>query len=127
MLLCCTLAFAPIAARAAGSGDPNDPLFGPDGNPCFELSKTAPTVSGSLSVDDPNEPGKTFFSHLPNCASLCKKVGASCTNFAKRAASCATRTAGDRANLEIKVTCQGFPQDPNDPNATPKSCAEYYR
>jgi hypothetical protein len=114
LLLCASLALVPLAARAADPNDPNFPLF--SGNPCFALSAESPTVSGALSIADPNQPA--FYSQLPDCAGMCKRVGASCARFAKRAAACAQRTANDRASFKLRVTCQGFSSgDPNCPEA----------
>ncbi|MFI5317364.1 MAG: hypothetical protein ACHQ6T_16815, partial [Myxococcota bacterium] len=82
LLLCASFALVPLAALAADPNEPNDPLFSASGNPCFAISADSPTVSAGFSLDNPNDPGKTFYSHLPDCTSVCKKVGASCAKFA---------------------------------------------
>ena len=106
LLLCTLFASAPLVGRA---GDvPPSPLG--DGNPCFAISAdpNSPTVSAAASFGDPNDPEGGFFTHLPDCASVCKKAGLSCAKFAKRAAACAEHYASDRALFNVKVSCAGL-------------------
>jgi len=100
LLLWTTLALVPLAARAAA------PL-GDGKNPCFDITK----VASSLSLDEPNDPNAVFYSHLSDCATLCKKAGLSCQRFAKRAAACMKGYADDRARFAAKVSCVGLKGD----------------
>jgi hypothetical protein len=100
LLLGAGLALAPAAAR----GQTLDPSPLGSGNPCFDTSQ----VAASMSFGDPNDPDGGFFTHLRDCTTLCKKAGVSCAKFAKRAAACGQRFADDRARLNVAVHCDGM-------------------
>jgi len=146
--LAAVLLLAPLLARAGA--DPNDPndtnplLADPNDVPCFAIDEVVKqTVFGgdpndpnapipyTAVITDPNNPAQVSL-----CNSLCKKGGASCSRFVKRAAACQTRWAADSATFKTKVNCSGFSggdlktcaavfqtdrknavSDPNDPNS----------
>jgi hypothetical protein len=104
------LALAPLFARAGTAPDPNDPNspLGPgDKIPCFDAAQVPASLS--LQAGDPNDPNSVgFFSHLPDCATLCKKAGASCARFVKRAVACELRFADARASFKTRTDCEGL-------------------
>ena len=112
LCLAALFALAPLAARAdEDPNDPNSPLG--SGNPCFDASKVADSLSLESSAEDPNDPNAPpivtgFFSALPDCAKLCDKAGKLCETFAKRAASCETRYADDRFRFNVRTECEGL-------------------
>ncbi|HXX46770.1 MAG TPA: hypothetical protein VEN47_00990 [Myxococcota bacterium] len=149
--LAAVLAFAPFFARAGA--DPNHPndtnplLADQTDDPCFAIDDVVTqTVFGGDASDpnapvpfttvitDPNDPAHSR--EVALCNSLCKKAGASCARFVKRAAACQTRWAADSATFKTKVNCSSFSgtdlkactaffqqermntvSDPNDPNS----------
>lgn len=92
------LALAPLAALAQA----NDPLGATIR--CFDALDVAP----ALSLNEPNDPNAVFFSHLRDCATLCKKAGLSCAKFVKRAVTCELRLADDRARFKVRTECEGL-------------------
>jgi len=99
LLLAALLALAPRAAHADGAVD--DPLTNdPNGNPCFAVDD----VAAQMDFGEPN----SAFARQPNCPSLCKKAGAVCQRYVKRAASCRTAFARDAATFKIKKLCDGL-------------------
>ena len=116
------LLLLPLTARAGS--DPNDtnPLLADQGtNPCFAIDDVVKqTVFGGgadpndpnapvpfeIVITDPNDPREVNL-----CDSLCKKGGASCMRFVKRAAACQTRWAADSATFKTRVHCNGLTGD----------------
>jgi len=123
-LACLAFALAAAPARAGTDfSDPNAPLpLGPK-RPCSlepsitpgdAVAAVVPGMAFGFILIDPNDPNNAnLFSHLSNCASLCKKAGSTCQKYVKRLASCESHAIDDRAKFVSKVNPPGVDVDPN--------------
>ena len=106
LLSCALLALALPARAGTDPNDPTAPLPLGAAQPCVAVEDVVPAIAfGFADPNDPNSPNA--YSELRDCASVCKKTGATCAKYVKRSAACQIRTINDHASFHTKFCPKG--------------------